>query len=132
MMMKEKNSIRKKGLNVRLSDEEDKKLLNFYNRTTCQTLSEYARDVLLKEPVTIRYRSQSADDFLNEMILLKRELNAIGNNLSQAVHKLHTLDHSAEIKAWYISTEQIRQMVLKKTIEIQERLNQIHEQWSRK
>ena len=39
------------------------------------------------------------------MILLKNELNAIGNNFNQAVHKLHTLDHVPEIKAWAILNE---------------------------
>jgi transcriptional regulator of NAD metabolism len=59
-------------------------------------------------PATSRkyfYRNQSADEFLAEMIQLKHELNAIGNNFNQAVHKLHTLDHTADIKAWAIHND---------------------------
>jgi len=31
---------------------------------------------------------------------LKRELNGIGNNFNQAVHKLHLLDKIPEFRAW--------------------------------
>ena len=95
-------------------------------------MSEYARDVLLGEPVTIKYRNQSADDFLEEMILLKKELNAIGNNFNQAVHKLHTLDHAPEIKTWAILHEATRKMFMDKVDEIKARMNQIYEQWLQK
>ncbi len=47
------------------------------------------REVVLQKPVLINFRNQSADDFLKDMLGLKKELNAIGNNFNQAVHKLH-------------------------------------------
>jgi len=77
----------------------------FYSRTTSNSLSEYARDLLLREPVNILYRNQSADEFLEEMFQLKNELNAIGKNFNQAVHNLHTLDHIQDIKTWAIINE---------------------------
>src|SRR5678816_3223242 len=92
--MKETKQVRKGWLTVRLNEDEEKKLNKFYSRTTSNSLSEYARDVLLREPVNVIYRNQSADEFLEEMIQLKKELNAIGNNFNQTVHKLHTLDLS--------------------------------------
>ena len=64
----------------------------YFSKTTCRKLSEYARNVLLQKPVIIKFRNQSADDFLDEMILLKNELNAIGNNYNQSVKRLHTLE----------------------------------------
>ena len=42
----------------------------------------------LQKPVTVKYRNQSADDFLQAMLELKKELSAIGNNYNQAVHKI--------------------------------------------
>ena len=86
----------------------------------------------LKSPYIILYRNQSADEFLAEMILLKNELNAIGNNFNQAVHKLHTLDHIPEIKAWAIQNEQCKKLFMKKMEEIKEKINQIYNQWSQK
>ena len=132
IVMKETKQVRTGWLTVRLNEDEEKKLNKFYSRTTSNSLSEYARDVLLKEPVNVIYRNQSADEFLAEMILLKKELNAIGNNFNQSVHKLHTLDHDPQIKAWAILNEASKKLFMKKVNEILERMNQIYEQWSQK
>jgi len=130
--MKETKQIRKGWLTVRLNEDEEKKLNKFYSRTTSNSLSEYARDVLLREPVNVIYRNQSADEFLEEMIQLKKELNAIGNNFNQTVHKLHTLDKIPEIKAWAILNETGKKTFMKKVEEIREKINLIYEQWSQK
>ena len=132
MVMKETRQVRKGWLTVRLNEDEEKKLNKFFSRTTSGSLSEYARDVLLREPVNVIYRNQSADEFLTEMILLKKELNAIGNNFNQSVHKLHTLDHVPEIKAWAILNESSKKVFIKKVDEIKEKMNQIYQQWSQK
>lgn len=130
--MKEKKKIRTKWLTIRLNEDEENKLQKLYSKTTANSLSEYARDVILKDPVKILYRNQSADDFLAEMILLKKELNAIGNNFNQVVHKLHTLDHIHDIKAWAVLNETSKKTFLKKTDEINEKLQEIYELWLQK
>src|SRR5687768_801759 len=130
--MKEIKKIRSKWLTIRLNEDEEKKLNQLYGRSTSNAISEYARDVLLKEPVNILYRNQTADEFLEEMILLKKELNAIGNNFNQVVHRLHILDHDSQIKAWAILNESGKKLFMKKVDEISERMNQIYEQWSQK
>jgi len=130
--MKETKKIRSGWLTIRLNEDEENKLNKLYSRTTSNSLSEYARDVLLKEPVNIFYRNQSADEFLAEMIQLKKELNAIGNNFNQVVRKLHTLDHFQEIKSWAIVNEESKKIFMKKVEEIKEKMNQIYEQWSQK
>jgi hypothetical protein len=100
-----------------------------FSKTTCRKLSEYARNVLLQKPVTVRFRNQSADDFLQEMLQLKKELNAIGNNYNQSVKKLHALSHDNEIKKWLIDNEPDRQKFFQQTELIFFRLNQIYKQW---
>jgi hypothetical protein len=131
-VMKEIDQIRSKCLTVRFTEEERKRLNRLCNKAQCNSLSEYARDVLLEEPVTIKYRNQTADEFLEEMIHLKKELNAIGNNFNQAVHKLHTLDHISEIKTWAILNEASKKSFMKKVDEIINKMSQIYEQWSLK
>jgi len=130
--MKETKKVRSKWLTIRLNEDEEKKLKKLYGRTTSNALSEYARNVLLKEPVNVLYRNQTADEFLEEMILLKKELSAIGNNFNQAVHKLHILDQMPEIQAWAILNETHKKAFMKKVDEIKEKLSQIYEQWSQK
>src|SRR4030095_1761820 len=130
--MKEAKKVRSKWLTIRLNEDEEKTLNNLYRRTTSSGLSEYARDVLLKQPVNVIHRNQTADEFLAEMILLKNELNAIGKNFNQVVHKIHTLDHVPEIKVWALLNETSKKVFMKKVDEIKERMNQIYEQWSQK
>jgi hypothetical protein len=130
--MKETKKVRSKWLTIRLNEDEENKLNSLYNKTSSNGLSEYARDVLLKEPVNVLYRNQTADEFLAEMILLKNELNAIGKNFNQVVHKLHTLDHVPEIKAWAILNESSKKVFMKKVEEINDKANQIYKQWSQK
>jgi hypothetical protein len=59
---------------------------------TDRKLSQYARKVLLAKLITVNQRNQSLDYFMAEMIVLRNELNAIGNNYDQAVKRLHTLE----------------------------------------
>ena len=130
--MKEEKKVRNKWLNIRVNDDEYKKINDFSKATTSQSISEYARSLLLKKPVIIKYRNQTADDFLAEMIRLKNEINAIGNNYNQAVHKLHTLDRVPEIKTWLISNETIWQSFTKKVDEIKFQVNKIYMEWLQK
>ena len=130
--MAREKSVRKKWLTIRLNEDEEKKLNRFFEKTVYSSLSEYARNVLLQEPVTVFYRNQTADDFLAEMILLKRELNAIGHNFNQAVKRLHTLDHIPEILRWVSANEPASRIFLQKFEEITNKLHQIHRQWSQK
>jgi hypothetical protein len=130
--MKEKKKVRKGWLNIRLNEDEEKKLDKLFGRSKSSSLSEYARDLLLQEPVIITYRNQSADDFLAEMIGLKNELNAIGKNYNQVVHKLHTLDHDSQIKAWFSQHEEAQKHFSEKTAEIMNKLTEIYNLWSQK
>lgn len=130
--MKEKKIVRNKWLNIRVNENEYKKIHDIYKKTTSQSISEYARTILLQKPVTVKYRNQSADEFLSEMITLKNELNAIGNNYNQAVHRLHILDRIPEIKTWLLVHETMYQSFMKKVKEIQMQMNKIHELWLQK
>ena len=130
--MKNKKAVRSYILTIRLNTEEEGRLRALQVKTTAKTLSEYGRFVLLNRPVTITYRNRAADDFLFHVLALKAELNAIGNNFNQAVHKLHTLDHYPDIRAWLILHEADKRAFLKKTDEILQRVSEIHLLWSQK
>ncbi|MEI9808341.1 MAG: plasmid mobilization relaxosome protein MobC [Bacteroidota bacterium] len=128
--MSEDKIIRDKWLTVRLSEEEESRINSLRGKTTAKSLSEYARSILLREPVIVTHRNASADDFLVEMIRLKNELNAIGHNFNQVVKKLHSLDHDHEIKSWAVLNESARKRFAEKVEEIQEKINEIHLRWS--
>jgi hypothetical protein len=89
-------------ITIRFKPEEFERLQRHYKSTTCRKLSQYARKILLNKPVTVNHRNQSADEILAEMIQLKGELSALGNNFNQAVKKLHTLHHILEFRTWVL------------------------------
>ena len=97
--------------------------------STERSRSNYIRKVVLHHPVTFRYRNDSADQFVDEIVLLKRELNAIGNNFNQAVHKLHTLDRIPEFRQWIKHYETAHQQFIGKVDQILERSKQIYHLW---
>ncbi|NTS43031.1 plasmid mobilization relaxosome protein MobC [Flavisolibacter sp. BT320] len=131
-MKETKREVRNMWLHIRLNETEYRTISSHHQKTTCKELSDYARKVLLRKPVTVNHRNQSADEILAEMIRLKNELSAIGNNFNQVVHKLHTLDTTPEVKLWVLMSESQRATLLKKTEEIKVRMNEIYERWLQK
>jgi hypothetical protein len=127
-MSKSKNNMSKR-IYVRLRANDLNVLHKRLDATTCRNLSEYARHVLLNKPVTIKQRNQSLDDFMTEMIRLRNELNAIGNNINQSVKKLHTLSQFQEFKSWLILNENHQKILLEKVEEIKSKINQISDKW---
>jgi hypothetical protein len=117
-------------VNVRFSPEEYSKLYNSFKQTSKRKLSEYVRFVLLQKPVTVYTKNISHDKFLTELIHLKRELNAIGNNLNQAVKKLHSLETSAQDYRWLENFERVTSNYLELVQKINSKIVQISDQWS--
>ena len=129
MKQKEK-AVYTKRVSIRLKETEFNKLEAEFKKTTCRKFSEYLRNIMLANPITIRYRNASADAFLTEMIGLKKELSAVGNNFNQAVKRLHILSDCQEVKTWAFFYESSKQILLGKVEDIRKKMNQIYEQWS--
>jgi predicted metalloprotease with PDZ domain len=127
--MSEEKINRGKLLQVRLTPKELEKIHNKFSQSTCRKMSDYVRKVLLDKPITINNRNQSLDDFMAEMIALRKELNAIGNNYNQTVKRLHALQQIDEIKTWLLLNETARKIILNKVAEIKLKINQIDNQW---
>jgi hypothetical protein len=131
-MKKKETEVRKHFVKTRMNDSELNELTKLQQKTTEKDISNYLRKVALQKPVTVKYRNQSADDFLKEMLGLKKELNAIGNNFNQAVHKLHILDKIPEFRVWVQQYDRLQKALISKVEEIKLRMNQLYEQWLQK
>ncbi len=131
-MKKQENEVRKKMVVVRMNIAEFEQLEKIQKQTTERDISSYLRSISLKQPVTVKYRNQSADDFLKQMLELKKELNGIGNNFNQAVHKLHLLDRIPEFRSWINQYDSLHKAFLIKIDEIEIRMNKVYEQWLQK
>ena len=128
-MKKEEKEVRKHIVKTRMNDAELNQLTILQRKTTERDISSYLRKVSLQKPVTVKYRNQSADDFLKQMLELKKELNGIGNNFNQAVHKLHLLDKIPEFRVWVNQYDGLQKTLVGKVEEIKLRMNQLYEQW---
>ena len=127
---KGKKTNRHKWLNIRLSEQEFKKINDGFSRSTKRKRSEYVRSILLGKPISVYTRSKSIDDFLNEMITLRQELNHIGNNFNQLVKRLHMMEEKWEVKSWVILNEKTQGLLIKKVEEIENKIIQIDSKWS--
>lgn len=126
--MEEQNN-RTKWLHLRLTPDEYQKIVKEFNKSTCRKLSDYTRKNLLQKPIVNTYRNQSLDDFMAEMIRLRGELNAIGNNFNQAVKKLHTLHQITDFKQWLIRYELEKKILFNKVDEIKKHIQKFAESW---
>lgn len=131
-MKKLESEVRSKMVVVRMNEREINQLTKLQEKTTEKDTSAYLRKVALQKPVTVKYRNASADDFLLDMLNLKKELNAIGNNFNQAVHKLHILDKIPEFRVWVQQYDGLQKALISKVEEIKLRMNQLYEQWLQK
>ncbi len=127
-MQKAKNN-RTKLVTLRLTPAEYELLNGRFKATTCRKLSDYLRKVLLTGKVTVLTRNKSLDDFMTEMIELRNQLSAIGNNFNQAVRRLHLLRTLAEFQSWLITNELQKEILLNMIEQIKNRINQFAEKW---
>lgn len=127
--MIENDENRTKWLHIRLRPDEYNKIKSLHEKSTCRKLSDYARRVILKGPITVKQRNQSLDDFMAEMMNLRSELKSIGTNYNQAVHKLHMLNKIDDFRIWILTNEATKQAFMEKTEKIKERINQFADQW---
>jgi len=131
-MKKLESEVRNKMVVVRMNETEFEQAEKFRKKTTERYLSTYVRKLSLQKPLTVKYRNESADDFLLDMLNLKKELNAIGNNFNQAVHKLHLLDKIPEFRVWVQQYDGLQKALISKVEEIKILMNQLYEQWLQK
>ena len=127
--MKEQKKNRTKWLHLRLTAREFDLIQSRFKKTTCPRLSDFARKNLLQEPVVLKYRNESLDDLMAQLIMLKNQLNPIGNNFNQIVKKLHTLNQVPEFKQWILNFELEKKILFNSINEIKKQMQILFEKW---
>jgi hypothetical protein len=85
-----KNSA-KRFLSIRLSQDEFDKIQQHLQKSTCRSLTEYAKKLLTREPVIVRIRDQSREDILHRLGVIKSLLEDIPEKIPPDL-KMHLLD----------------------------------------
>jgi MobC-like protein len=129
--MKKEKSNRSRLVGLRFTAEEFTKLDERRRQTTTPEISEYIRRVLFGRPITVYQRNQSLDDFMTEMMRLRGELNAIGNNFNQTVKKLHLLKEVERVGEWAFEYERDYMALFLMIGQIKDKINQIADEWLR-
>lgn len=125
----QKKTGRWRVINFRLTTEEYDLLSGRWKQTTLKKLSAYVRQVLFGRKLTVKTRNVSADELVAELALLKKELNAIGVNFNQAVHRLHTLDHTPQMQDWLRRWDADKMVLFKQLSAIYARMAVIESAW---
>ena len=127
--MNEEKSNRSRIIGIRLTPTEYEQVNQHFKMTFCRKLSEYVRHILLKGAVTIYTRDQSMDDFMAELMHLRSQLQGIGNNFNQAVHKLHTMRNFPEILNWLLLNDEQINDLFRRIEEIKLQINKVADKW---
>lgn len=124
-----KKITRSEWLHIRLTPDELKTISGNHQRTTSRELSAFARKRLLEEPLTYYTRNASLDEGLQELVQLRKELNAIGNNLNQQTKKLNSFTVAPGLSMMVESLKPVREQVNKQLTEINNAINQLAKLW---
>lgn len=117
---------------TRFKQAEYDQINNRFKKTRFRKLSEYVRSVLLGKPVTVFYRDKSMDDLLEEMVNLRQELNAIGNNLNQAMRCINAAHGQADARLWMNLLSVVNGKLEPAIQQIRDQMNNYSEIWSQK
>ncbi|WP_051691993.1 plasmid mobilization protein [Pedobacter borealis] len=126
---RQNESKRTAWIHIRLTPTEAAKINERFRKTPYKDLSTYLRKVLLGKPVTVVARNRSLDEFIQEMILLKNELSAIGNNLNQIAKKINAYATTPSMKLLMQSYQLVKEKVDTKITGIRNKLNQFSDKW---
>ena len=127
--MKDSKSNRTRRVTLRFTPEEFQKIESRFNTTTSRKLSGFLRKVILGEKVNVLTRNQSIDDFLTEMISLRNQLSAIGNNFNQTVKKLNAARQIPEILPSYFEIKLQYKSISAKIDDIKSSINKLSDLW---
>lgn len=130
--MGEQHNNRSNWLNLRLKPEEFNQFKKQYERSRFRKMSDYGRAVLLGKPVAVFYRDKSMDEILEELVLLRRELNAVGNNLNQSVKNINTVHGFADARLWMNLMTVIKSQIEPAIEQIKVQMDRYSDLWSQK
>jgi hypothetical protein len=117
---------------VRFKPTEFELIEKRFKKTLFRKLSEYTRNVLLEKSITVTYRDKAMDDILEELILLRRELSAVGNNLNQAMRQINSMHGHTDSRLWMDLLSVINSKLEPSINQIKTQMNHYADIWSQK
>lgn len=76
-------------IRTRVTEKVYRRLLAMVGNSNCHSIGEVTRKILSKDKIITYTQDNTLDNVMEQLILLRRELNAIGNNINQVTHQVH-------------------------------------------
>lgn len=93
---KDQSALLSKTIWTRVTIEVYERISALVGRSDCHSVGEVARRILSKEKIAVYSVDRSLDPIMEEIALIRRELNAIGNNINQIARDFHSSDNVAQ------------------------------------
>ncbi len=84
-------------IRTRVRESVYQRLVKMMENSDCQSIGELARKILSREKIICYYRDTTMDKPMEELTLIRKELNAIGVNINQITHKFHIADSPGQM-----------------------------------
>ncbi len=128
-MMGQENTIRNSWLHIRVTEEELQQIDKIFKASAYRKRSDFLRRNLLRKPIVMKYRNESLDELIQQLIQLRTQLNFIGNNFNQAVKKLHSISGISDFKNWIFYFDSDKKKYFSLVEEIKKNIENITQKW---
>jgi len=106
--VKEQDAL-KYDVKLRINQQHYDRLCKLLSQSHYKNMSELLRDIVCERQVITYTRDESLGIVMEELTRIRKELNAIGTNINQAVKQINqTIDKSKTLLLGLEITEQIR------------------------
>jgi len=82
---------------VRFDEKTFNKLKAWVQQTNASSVGELVRKIVTKEPVTFYTKDCTMEEPTNELVKIRKELNAIGVNINQITNSYHTAEITQKV-----------------------------------
>lgn len=80
-------------------------------QSTCRSLAEYLRKLILQEPVTVKYRNASLDDLITELCLTRRLLAEAVKAFERSELNVPAANSEQQLTSWLKTHESDRRQI---------------------
>jgi hypothetical protein len=119
----------KHSLIVRVNDRLYQRLSKLLEESSCQSIAEVVRKILLKQKINCFYVDASLDVVMEELALIRKELKAIGVNINQQTRYFNACKSDAEKRFHSSNTLELYQKVEAKTERLMVIVSKLAERW---
>jgi|GEM_PF-3745657 len=118
---------RTERVTLRFTCEEQEKLYNLFAKADQPTFTDFLRKLIFRQRMNVSCRDESLEDFLQEMVWFKKELQTIALSFNQQIEKINGVP---QLFRWFtrlVMVASLHKTFVAKLAEIQDTINRFPE-----